>query len=182
MESDPGTEGDKVHKKADELPIDIGTSLAFRSIGYKSEPLTGTTETGVPFDWEKGIVSNHGGRVSRFIKNGDAIPIPGLYTSGWVKRGPTGVIASTMIDAFDTGENIASDWKDGMVKFLSGRGHDRKVVRGWGAVQSEHKARGMKAVSWEEWKKIDEAERERGKVNGKEREKFSSEEEMLAVI
>ena len=32
-----------------------------------------------------------------------------LYCSGWVKRGPVGVILTTMNDAFETADNIAAD-------------------------------------------------------------------------
>ena len=38
----------------------------------------------------------------------------GLYCSGWVKRGPVGVIVSTMNDAFETAEVIATDIRSGM--------------------------------------------------------------------
>jgi len=37
----------------------------------------------------------------------------GLYCSGWVKRGPVGVLATTMNDAFETGKIIVEDLKSG---------------------------------------------------------------------
>jgi adrenodoxin-NADP+ reductase len=37
-------------------------------------------------------------------------------------------------------------------------------------------------VTWEQWHKIDKAERERGQPNGKEREKFVNVTDMLAVV
>ena len=37
----------------------------------------------------------------------------GLYCSGWVKRGPVGVIVSTMTDAFETGKMIVTDISSG---------------------------------------------------------------------
>jgi adrenodoxin-NADP+ reductase len=37
----------------------------------------------------------------------------GLYCSGWLKRGPVGVILTTMEDAFETAECIAHDIKNG---------------------------------------------------------------------
>lgn len=33
----------------------------------------------------------------------------GLYCSGWVKRGPTGVIATTMNDSFETARMLLKD-------------------------------------------------------------------------
>lgn len=42
-------------------------------------------------------------------------PLPGLYCSGWVKRGPTGVIATTMTDSFLTGQMLLQDLKAGLL-------------------------------------------------------------------
>lgn len=37
----------------------------------------------------------------------------GLYCSGWVKRGPTGVIATTMNDSFETARILLKDVDSG---------------------------------------------------------------------
>lgn len=37
----------------------------------------------------------------------------GVYCSGWVKRGPSGVLATTMNDAFETGKLIVEDLTSG---------------------------------------------------------------------
>ena len=39
----------------------------------------------------------------------------GLYCSGWVKRGPIGVIVSTMNDAFETGKMVLDDLATGQL-------------------------------------------------------------------
>ncbi|KAK6512788.1 NADPH-adrenodoxin reductase [Arthrobotrys conoides] len=170
-----GTNGEKVvgtgkHK-------DVYASLAFRSIGYKSEPISGMIEAGIPFDEKKGVVCNTLGRVAKPTPEGD-IQVPGIYTTGWVRRGPTGIIASTMMDAFDAGDNIVNDWLGG-VDFL---GKEGDVKMGWEAVKREHSRIGLKAVHWSDWDKIDKAEKERGMKIGKEREKFGTEEEMMAIV
>lgn len=41
--------------------------------------------------------------------------LAGLYCSGWVKRGPVGVIANTMSDAFETADSILADLKSGII-------------------------------------------------------------------
>lgn len=41
--------------------------------------------------------------------------LPGLYCSGWVKRGPTGVIATTMTDSFHTSQTLLQDLKAGLL-------------------------------------------------------------------
>ena len=42
--------------------------------------------------------------------------ITGVYCSGWVKRGPVGVIATTMNDAFETAHTVISDIKAGQIR------------------------------------------------------------------
>ena len=139
----------------------IDASTVFRSIGYQSEPLPGMEEVGISFDEQAGVIPNNGGRV--IAKNGI---IPGMYCAGWVKRGPTGVIATTMEDAFATAELIAEDW--------SAKGSGKS---GWDAIKKDV----PQSIDWDGWLKIDAAERERGSGR-KEREKFQTIQELLNVV
>lgn len=153
--------------------ISYPTSLAFRSIGYKSEAVDGMKDLGIDFDERRGIIPNDlHGRITSLSEDGTGIP--GLYCSGWVKRGPAGVIANTMEDAFDTAESIAKDWENDEL-FMSG-------TQGWEALQNYAATKSLRPVSWDKWKKIDVVEKERGKTNGKEREKFTSIPDMLSVL
>lgn len=155
--------------------VDISASLAFRSIGYKSEALSGMTNLGIHFDEARGLISNDAfGRVHMKSQSGSMQTIPGFYCAGWVKRGPTGVIANTMEDAFATAEAISEDYHSG-VSFLPG-GH------GWSALREEIDKQGIRTTSWDDWYKIDNAERARGKNRGKEREKFTNVADMLKVL
>ena len=151
----------------------LHAELAFRSIGYKSEPIDGMKDLGIDFDERHGIIPNDGnGRVTSLSSDGTGIP--GIYCSGWVKRGPAGVIANTMEDAFATAEAIAIDWKSKQ-PFMAGG-------QGWDTIKSEADRRGVRSVNWSGWKRIDAAEIERGKARGKPREKFASVHDMLAVL
>lgn len=166
--------------------LELPASVAFRSIGYKSEALPGLDEVGVPFDDRLGIIPNDlQGRVvdAKEGPGGEltAKHVPGMYCAGWVKRGPTGVIASTMNDAFASADAIAKDWHS-HVLFLNSESAERSSGLGWEGVKEEAEQRGCRRVSWEDWRRIDEAEKERGKSKGKEREKFTSIQEMLAVL
>ncbi|KAI1386272.1 nucleotide-binding domain-containing protein [Hypoxylon trugodes] len=159
--------------------LTIPSSVAFRSIGYKSVALPGFDEVGISFNDRKGVIENDGlGRVSR-IKSDESNTqhqeshLPGVYCAGWVKRGPTGVIASTMEDAFSTGDAIASDWNSG-APFLQAENNS-----GWDALRAGVERGKCRVIQWEDWRKIDKAERERGLLVGKEREKFTSTTEML---
>jgi len=110
------------------------------------------------------------------LREGGEEVVGGMYCAGWVKKGPTGVIANTMADAFATAEAIAEDWLSDNRPFLQGEGD------GWEGIREEAERRGCRRVSWEDWKKIDGVERERGRVLGKEREKFRRVEDMLDVL
>ncbi|KAI1470827.1 FAD/NAD(P)-binding domain-containing protein [Daldinia caldariorum] len=159
--------------------VTIPSSIAFRSIGYKSVALPGFDEAGISFDERKGVINNDGtGRVLgvRDNENTERLRrLPGLYCAGWVKRGPTGVIASTMEDAFSTANAIISDWYTG-APFLQGESSS-----GWEALRAGVEHGKCRVIQWDDWQKIDRAERERGLPLGKQREKFTSITEMIAA-
>ncbi|EOA86223.1 uncharacterized protein SETTUDRAFT_151300 [Exserohilum turcica Et28A] len=179
-DGDPFDQKTRVVPTAEESTMEA--SLAFRSVGYKSTALPGLSDLGVPFDDRLGIIPNdmHGRVMTPSAGPGNltAGHVPGLYCAGWVKRGPTGVIASTMQDAFASAEIIAQDWEAG-VPFLN---DNRSTGLGWDAIKDAVESKGVRPLSWADWKKIDGAERERGRARGKEREKFQSVEEMLNVL
>ncbi|RDA87253.1 hypothetical protein CP532_1302 [Ophiocordyceps camponoti-leonardi (nom. inval.)] len=165
----------------------LPSDLVIRSVGYKSTALVGFSEAGIKFDEKRGVVMNDGlGRVTRFVspdQGGDAVEtqhVAGLYCAGWLKRGPSGVIATTMQDAFLTADAIIGDWLAG-ARFLRAE-HEGSPAGGWEAVRQEAGADAAFAVSWDQWLKIDAAERSRGKSCGKPREKFTSVKDMLSVI
>ena len=162
----------------------IPSSVAFKSIGYKSEAIPGMAELGIPFDERTGVILNDGfGRVLAQPRTTDEdIPryVPKMYCAGWVKRGPTGVIASTMEDAFATAEAVVEDLTQLLKDGANGSGQPER--KGWDVLKEEARRRHLRTVSWQDWKKIDEAERRRGSIVGKEREKFENIDQMLAVL
>lgn len=179
--------------EATEKKTTIEAGLAFRSIGYKSLALPGLDSAlGIQFDDQRGVIPNDlHGRVVRNLEgsvDSAAIHVPGCYCAGWVKRGPTGVIASTMDDAFATADIIMKDWED-EVRFLNGStknlrngsslGWDGVVQDGIKSGKNDHPPR---RVTWQDWLKIDAAEKQQGKKKGKIREKFRNRDEMLKVI
>ncbi|KAK3380145.1 hypothetical protein B0T24DRAFT_184338 [Lasiosphaeria ovina] len=162
--------------------VEVPSSLVFKSIGYKSAPLPEFADIGVPFDDRRGVISNDGqGRVWHEERTQEATMsfghFPGLYCAGWVKRGPTGVIASTMEDAFATADAIAKDFASG-ASFLC----PQQAASGWEGVRSETGIGSAQVVTWADWRRIDGAEKERGRPVGKEREKFTKTADMLAVL
>lgn len=143
-------------------------------------------QLGIPFDERLGIIpSDPYGRImpsSSGQGNKTATHIPGMYCAGWVKAGPTGVIASTMQDAFSTADVIAKDWENNAL-FLNGNPvSDRAKATGWDSLREEVERRGLKRADWNDWEAIDMAEKENGIRRGKEREKFSTVDEMLKIL
>lgn len=172
--------------------VNLPSSVFFRSVGYKSLPLPGMEDLGIEFDSQRGIIPNDGfGRVtspsglgkSQELPDGSLISyLPGLYCAGWVKRGPTGVIASTMVDAFTTADTVLKDLsaKKGSQSLL--QASEQSSGLGWDGVKAEAASLGLRTTSWQDWQRIDTAERERGQQKGKIRDKFGRVEEMLEVI
>ncbi|XP_016788387.1 NADPH:adrenodoxin oxidoreductase, mitochondrial isoform X17 [Pan paniscus] len=140
---------------------DLPCGLVLSSIGYKSRPV----DPSVPFDSKLGVIPNVEGRV---------MDVPGLYCSGWVKRGPTGVIATTMTDSFLTGQMLLQDLKAGLLP--SG------PRPGYAAIQALLSSRGVRPVSFSDWEKLDAEEVVRGQGTGKPREKLVDPQEMLRLL
>ncbi len=78
----------------------IPAQMVLRSVGYQSVPLPG-----VPFDERSHTVPNAEGRVL----GPDGAPLPREYVSGWLKRGPTGVIGTNKSDAAQTVRALLAD-------------------------------------------------------------------------
>jgi len=142
--------------------VTVNAGLLFRSIGYR-----GLAVPGVPFDERKGVFPNRDGR----ILESDVV-LPGLYAAGWIKRGPSGVIGTNKPDAHETVKLLLED-----APTLAPCPETET-----GALVELLAARGVRAVSFADWRKIDEAEIARGRERGKPREKFPTVEEMLAVL
>ncbi|XP_074475247.1 NADPH:adrenodoxin oxidoreductase, mitochondrial [Sebastes fasciatus] len=138
---------------------DVPCGLVVSSIGYKSLPI----DPSVPFDSRKAIVPNNMGRVQQAA---------GLYCSGWVKTGPTGVIATTLNNSFDTARSVMEDLDAGALDISAAKSGSQSI-------SALLEKRGVKPVTFSDWEKIDSVEMKRGEAAGKPREKLLTVEEML---
>ena len=139
--------------------LDIG--LLLRSVGYRSQPLPN-----VPFDDKRGVIPNEGGRVTTL--EGDVVL--GEYTSGWVRRGPSGVIGTNKTDAEETVRHLLED----LPTLPFAQDPDPQAVN---RILEE---KGVRYVTAAGWRRIDRAERRAGGLqNRRWRAKFSSVEAML---
>jgi ferredoxin/flavodoxin---NADP+ reductase len=155
-------EGLRVVRPGSETEL-IETRLILRSIGYRGSPIDG-----VPFDAVTGLVPNGNGRVV----GEDGRPIPGAYVTGWIKRGPRGVIGTNRTCA---GETLAKLWEDFDAGVLNRDVGERAAVV---ALLAE---RGVEAVDWRGWRAIDAVERQRGSQACRPRVKFVDLADMLTV-
>lgn len=144
--------------KTEELPC----GLVFRSVGYR-----GVAMDGVPFDDWNGVFANEDGRIVE-----DGKPVPGLYVVGWIKRGPSGVVGTNKPCSQTTVAHVLED----LERLTPCATPDSAAVA---ALLIE---RGIQLVSFEDWKKVDAIEVERGEAVGKPREKMTSVSEMLEAI
>ena len=138
---------------------DYDVQAVYRAVGYY-----GTRVVDAPFDEARGVIPNEGGRV-----DGE----PGLYATGWIKRGPVGLIGHTKSDALETITNLVADAEAGLL----------------GAPTSEEDvldvldASGTEYTTWDGWLALDAHERALGEshVHTRERVKVVPREEQVSV-
>jgi ferredoxin--NADP+ reductase len=145
---------------------ELECGLILRSVGYTGIPIEG-----VPFDEDRGLILNEGGRV---LDSHDAGHKVGHYTAGWIKRGPSGVIGTNKKDALETVQHLLADVESGT---LLDPAEPEPA-----AVDELLAERGVRFVSFEDWQAIDEAEVGRGEPHGRPRVKFVRVEEMLDAL
>ncbi len=145
---------------------ELECGLVLRSVGYTGIPIEG-----VPFDEDRGLILNEGGRV---LDSHDAGHKIGHYTAGWIKRGPSGVIGTNKKDALETVRHLLADVASGTL--LEPENPEPS------AVEELLGERGVRYVSFEDWQAIDEAEVGRGEPHGRPRVKFVRIEEMLGAL
>ena len=132
----------------------LRADLVISCIGYRTAQIPG-----VPFDTRAGRFANDSGRI-----------LPGLYCVGWARRGPTGTIGTNRPDGQAIIQLIAADLADGTL------GNGGKSGReGFDKLSAD---RGLDVVTFQDWKKIEEAEREAAR-EGSPREKFVDIEAMI---
>jgi ferredoxin--NADP+ reductase len=141
----------------------IPAGLVLRSVGYR-----GVAIPGVPFDESRGTIRNENGRV--LDEAGQHVA--GLYCTGWIKRGPSGVIGTNKKDATETVSLLLADVASGA---LAPAGHTAAEV------DELLDARGLDRIEYGGWSAIDTHERGRGAEQGRPRVKLCTWDELLAA-
>jgi ferredoxin--NADP+ reductase len=151
----------RVRGTGEEETLEVG--LVVRAVGYTGVPIPG-----LPFDADTGTVPNVAGRVV----DADGSPVPGQYVTGWIRRGPTGVIGTNKHDAVETVASLLAD--------LPGLPPPaRPDPEDLGDVLAAH---GVRPVDWTAWLRLDAEEIRLGQARGAERIKVADLADMLAAV
>src|SRR5690606_28360555 len=98
--------------------------------------------------------------------------LAGVYTTGWVKRGPSGVIGTNKLCAQNTVAALIED-------VLAGRLPQPKSAGGRDALSALVVERRPETVDRKGWLAIDAAERKGGRERGRPRVKITDTEQMV---
>jgi ferredoxin--NADP+ reductase len=110
-----------------------------KSVGFQ-----GSEIKGLPFDTKTATIPNDRGRV---------IGAPGVYTAGWIKRGPSGVIGTNRFCAQETVDSLLDDYRAGRLPsprrktieaLVADRCRDRVDREGWRRITEREKADGAR--------------------------------------
>lgn len=146
---------------------EVAIQAIYRAVGYFGSPLKD-----IPFDERHGVIPNHEGQVLSADSNSR---MPGLYATGWIKRGPVGLIGHTKSDAMETVRHVINDqaewWRpehpeeDAIPALLEERGVRWTDLDGWHrldehevALGAPHERARIKVVPRDEMIKISRGE------------------------
>ncbi len=144
----------------------IDAGLVLRSVGYRGVPLVD-----VPFDPDRDLIPNVRGRVT---DGPGGEPVPREYVAGWIKRGPTGIIGTNKPDAAET---VTS-----MLEEVSGDALREPESPEPEAIPGLLSDRRVRFVTFDDWRRLDAAERAEGERQGRPRVKVVRVEEMLRIM
>jgi len=137
---------------------DWDVQAVYRAVGYRSTPMPG-----LPFDDRAAVIPNDGGRVLDL----DGAPVPGTYVTGWIKRGPVGLIGHTKSDAAETVAHLLDE--------TAATAPDRDPE----AVTAYLADRGVEVATFAHWERLDAHEIALGAAQGRIRIKVADREEMI---
>ncbi|MDN5938547.1 MAG: NADP oxidoreductase, partial [Salinisphaera sp.] len=134
---------------------ELETGLVLAAIGYR-----GRAPAELPFDEARGVIPSQGGRV---LNGADALP--GAYVTGWIRRGPRGIIGSNKKCARDCVRALMADARAGKLP--------RQGTLDASAVFVALSACAPELNSYEGWRAIDRYERAQGAAGERPRLKLT---------
>ena len=125
--------------------IEYPIQALYRAVGY-----FGSAVGEIEYDGAKGVLPNVEGRVL----DATGTHVPGLYATGWIKRGPVGLIGHTKGDALETINHLLEDL---------GSLAQPSIEQSIADLLDE---RGVQFSDWDGWKSLDAHEKELGAAEG----------------
>ncbi len=142
--------------------VQYPVQAVYRAVGYFGSELEE-----IPFDKKSGVIANSEGRVL----DGAGKHIAGVYCTGWIKRGPVGLIGHTKADAIETIGHLIED----RASWWQPQAPSEE------AIVETLRERGVDFMDWTHWLNVDAKERSLGESDGRERIKLFDRSEMLRV-
>jgi ferredoxin--NADP+ reductase len=158
--SDDGSIRPRATDIAEEIPV----GLVFRSVGYR-----GASLPEVPFHESWGTIENDKGRV----QTSEGVSLTGMYTAGWIKRGPSGVIGTNKTCAQETVNCMVEDLESENIFEPGSPSRD--------SIEALLRERKTDFVTYAGWEKIDAEEIARGEAAGRPRVKLTNIQEMIDI-
>lgn len=137
----------------------------YRAVGY-----FGSALPEIPFNDKRGVITNEEGRVLDIEGN----HISGLYCTGWIKRGPVGLIGHTKSDASETIRHLTED-AENLEAFATA------TLPAPEAITEFLAERGVDFIEWSGWQLLDAYELALGEAEGRERIKVVSRDEQVNI-
>jgi len=142
--------------------LEVG--LVFPAVGYAADPIPG-----VPHDAKARLIANRDGRV---VDPATGQAVPGEYVVGWARTGPQGLIGEHKRASAQVVAHMIAD----------GTGLDARALPPREAIDGLLRERGVKLVSFQDWKQLDDVEVARGARRGAPRDKIVDVDAMLAIL
>jgi ferredoxin--NADP+ reductase len=154
----------RVEARRTDVAEELECGLVLRAVGYRGVPVAG-----LPFDEERGVLPNEGGRV---VDPATGRPLSGVYATGWIRRGPSGVIGTNKRCAQETVRALLADRAEGRLPTPPG------APEQLAAKLAERRPAPLDLAAW---RRIDDHERARGAREGRPRVKLTDAQALLEV-
>ena len=142
----------------------LEAGMVLPAVGFAAQRIAG-----VPYDEKARIIANVDGRVVDAVTR---TVVPDEYVVGWARSGPQGLIGEHKRASAQVVAHMIAD----------GAGLEARTLPPREAIDALLRERGVKLVSFEDWKQLDDVEVARGARRGAPRDKIVDVEAMLAVL
>jgi ferredoxin--NADP+ reductase len=142
----------------------LGVGMVLPAVGYAADRITG-----VPYDPKARLIANVDGRVVDALQG---TVVPNEYVVGWARSGPQGLIGEHKRASAHVVAHMIAD----------GAGVEARELPPREAIDEVLRERGVRVVTFQDWRRLDEVEMARGARRGAPRDKLVDVEAMLELL